>query len=388
MEFESFAFEMALIFVGSSLLGTVFLYFRQPIILAYIFVGCAIGPWGIQLIKKPEHIEHISHIGIFLLMFLMGLNLHPKQLVRLLRSTLLVVFSTSLCFAGIGFLIALAFRFPLFDSFIVGLAMMFSSTVIGIKLIPTTTLHQRHMGDLMVSVLLLQDILAILVILFLYGSAETQILLTSASLIFKSIALFGFSWIVVKFAILPLFRRFDVVQDYLFLISLGWCFLAAALAKFLGLSYEIGAFVAGVALAVSPIAQVIAEGLKPVREFFLILFFFCIGANFNPRISPIILAAAAAIAAALLLAKPFLFTIAFRAIKEKDHIAKELSARLGQASEFSLLVSYSAIASGKISTDTSYLIQMTTILTFIVSTYYVVFKYPTPISVTKTLRKD
>ena len=295
---------------------------------------------------------------------------------------------TCLLFTLIVMLITMAFRFPWFDSLIVGLALMFSSTVISLKLIPTTTLHHKHIGEVLISILLFQDILAILLILFLYGSTQTAIYLEILFLLVKAVAFTAASFLFVYYVLLKVFKRFDVIQDYIFLISLGWCLLGAAAAKQLGLSYEIGAFIAGISLGTSPIALVIAEGLKPVREFFLILFFFSIGAKFDFFITKQIVLPGLVLAGILLGIKPVVFSQAFKLAKEPARIAKELGLRLGQGSEFSLLVAYGAFAAGKIEATTSFLIQLTTIVTFIVSTYMVVFKYPTPIAISDKMRQD
>jgi Kef-type K+ transport system membrane component KefB len=386
--FENIIFKLALVFAGASILATIFLYLKQPIILAYIALGMLIGPWGIGILKNPALIEHISHLGIILLMFLLGLHLHPQKLYKLLKETALITVGTCILFTLLITLVTMAFRFSWFDSLIVGLALMFSSTVISLKLIPTTTLHHRHMGEVLISVLLFQDILAILLILFLYGSTQTAIYLEILSLLLKTLAFSAGAFLFVYYVLLKIFKRFDVIQDYIFLMSLGWCLLGAAAAKLLGLSYEIGAFIAGIALGASPIALVIAEGLKPVREFFLILFFFSIGAKFDFFVTKQIVLPGLILAGILLGIKPVVFSQAFKFAKEPARIAKELGLRLGQASEFSLLVAYGAFAAGKIEATTSFLIQLTTIVTFIVSTYMVVFKYPTPIALSDKMRQD
>jgi Kef-type K+ transport system membrane component KefB len=385
---EDIIFKLALIFVGASLLATIFLYFKQPIILAYIALGILIGPWGIGILQNPALIEHISHLGIILLMFLLGLHLHPQKLYKLLKETALITMGTGILFTLLITVVTMAFGFSWFDSVIVGLALMFSSTVISLKLMPTTTLHHRHMGEVLISVLLFQDILAIILILFLYGSAQNTVYLEIIFLFCKTLVFAAGSFLVVYFVLLKIFKRFDVIQDYIFLVSLGWCLLGAAAAKLLGLSYEIGAFIAGISLGASPIALIIAAGLKPVREFFLILFFFSIGAKFNFFITKEIMLPGLILAGILIGIKPLIFSQAFKFAREHASIARELGLRLGQASEFSILVAYGAFAAGKIAAETSFLIQLTTILTFIVSTYIVVFKYPTPIALSDKMRQD
>ena len=137
--FDNILFQLGVIFVGASVLATLFLYLRQPIILAYIGLGMLVGPWGFMLVRSPAQIEHISHVGIILLMFLIGLNLHPQKLLKLLRSTAMITLGTCTVFFVAVTLLTRAFGFSWLDSFIAGLALMFSSTVVSLKLTPTTT---------------------------------------------------------------------------------------------------------------------------------------------------------------------------------------------------------------------------------------------------------
>lgn len=155
MNLDSIIFELTVIIAGAALLGTLFLYAKQPIIIAYIAIGIVVGPSGFALIRRTDHIEQISHFGVILLLFLLGLNLQPAKLVRLFRKTSLLTFGTSLLFGAVSFLFALLLRFDVHSSLIFGAAMMFSSTVVGLKLIPTTTLHHKRMGGVMTSVLLI-----------------------------------------------------------------------------------------------------------------------------------------------------------------------------------------------------------------------------------------
>ncbi len=156
----------------------------------------------------------------------------------------------------------------------------------------------------------------------------------------------------------------------------------------MGLSEDIGAFVAGVVLASSPISLFIAESLKPLRDFFLVMFFFSIGATFNFTYGAQIIIPALILSALVLVIKPGLFYLLLMRSGEKKSVAKEVGIRLGQGSEFSLLVANIALNIKLISDVASNLIQATTILTFIVSSYVVVLKYPTPIALSEKMRKD
>lgn len=388
MDYQNIIFEFVLIFSGAAALATIFLYLKQPIILAYIGLGMVAGPLGFALIEKPEHIEKLSHVGVILLLYLLGINLKPDRLYHLFSKTAVVTLLTSLVFFIVTTMAALAFDFAVLESVIIGASLMFSSTIVSLKLIPTTALHHRHTGEMMTSVLLLQDVIAILLIVLLSGGQGDDvgiaILLLFVKLILLTVAAFG----LVKYVINKLFLRFDIIQEYTFLLALGWGLFGAGTAAYIGLSYEMGAFIAGVAFASSPVSLVIVEYLKPLRDFFLILFFFSIGAQFNYLVTQNVLVAGIVIAIMLVVVKPLVFKYGFQLIGENKSFSTELGARLGQGSEFSLLVAYSALASGLIDTRASYLIQMIVIISFVLSTYWVVYRYRTPISSSANRRTD
>lgn len=388
MEFNNILSELVLIYAGASILATFFIFIRQPVILSYIVLGIIIGPYGIKLISDAEHIKQIGHFGVILLLFLVGLNLHPNKLYMLFRKTSVLTIATCFVFAVAVTITALAFQIPLQDAVIVGIALMFSSTVIGLKLIPTTALHNRHIGEMIISILLFQDIIAIFIMLIFFKDPNISLLQAFPILIFKGVLLSFGAFFCVKYILLWLFKKFDTIQEYIFLLSIGWCLGMAKSAEYLGLSYEIGAFIAGVTIAISPISLVISEHLKSLREFFIILFFFAIGAQFNVFETGEIILPAIVITALIVILKPFVFNKAFKMISGEIHISKELAWRLGQSSEFSLLIAYVAFEHLVIQEKTSYLIQLTVMLTFIISTYIIVNNYPTPISANKKIRRD
>ncbi len=389
MSNDPILFSLFLVFTGAAVIATLALFARQSMLVSYILLGVILGPWGTGMIEDPALIAAIAHIGVIFLLFLLGLNLHPQELVRLLRKTTLVTLGTSLLFAVVGFATALAFGFNHIDSLLVGVAAMFSSTIIGLKLLPTTTLHQQHTGEVMISILLLQDILAILALLALQaygGEGELLLELGKVSLVLP--LLMGASLLVARYVLAPLFMRFDTIQEYVFLVAIGWCLGFAELSAMAGLSAEIGAFIAGVALAASPISTFIAESLKPLRDFFLILFFFSLGAQFNPSMLEELLIPSLVLGVLLVIIKPPLFRRFLLRTGESDRFSREVGVRLGQISEFSLFIAMLAEQSAVISMRASALIQLTTMVTFIVSSYWIMLRYPTPIAVSARLRRD
>jgi len=192
-----------------------------------------------------------------------------------------------------------------------------------------------------------------------------------------------------RHVIYPLFKRFNRIKEYVFLLSIGWCLALSEIAHSFGLSMEIGAFIAGVSLATSPIASYIAENLKPLRDFFLIVFFFSIGAGFDFYLLPKVIFPVLIIGAAILLCKPLVYRYLLRCFGENERSqAWEVGFRLGQASEFSMLIAVLAYQEHIISQLAYVIIQAVTLLTFMVSSYLVVFIYPTPMAVNPKLRRD
>jgi Kef-type K+ transport system membrane component KefB len=307
----------------------------------------------------------------------------------MLKKALLVTLLSSLAFGAVGLAIGRLSGFEATESLVIGAVMMFSSTIIGIKLLPTTALHHRHVGQVMISVLLLQDIIAIVILLFLEGATQAGVEWQQVGKLALAVPLLvTLCFLFERYALVPLIRRFDTIQEYVFLTAIGWCLGIAQLAEMAGLSYEIGAFIAGVSLATNPIARYIAESFKPLRDFFLIMFFFSLGAGFDMAMLPSIALPAIGLAAVMLVMKPLVFSRLLRISGESGGLPAEVGVRLGQASEFSLMIAVLALNAGAISLRTSYLIQTTTLITFIVSAYVIMLRYPTPIAVTDRLRKD
>ena len=376
------------IFTGAAVLATVALFTRQPMIVAYLALGALLGPFGLAWVTDGAQLRAIAEIGIIFLLFLLGLEMQPRKLLDVLRESLWVGVLSTAAFVALGAGLALAFSFSLQDAVLIGLALSFSSTIIGIKLLPTTALHHRHIGELVVSLLLLQDCLAIAALLGLAHFAPGlehrppvwMTLLALPGLILAAA-------LAVRFLLLPLIRRFDVIQEYLFLLAIGWCLGLAMLAETLGLSLEIGAFIAGVSLATSPIALFLAEALRPLRDFFLVLFFFSVGAALNLALVPSVLLPAAVLAGAVLLLKPLVFRFLLDQFQEQGPLAWEVGFRLGQISEFSLLLVLLAGQAQLMSEGAITTIQTVAVLTFLLSSYVVVLRYPTPIALDERLRR-
>lgn len=382
-------FSIFLIFCGAAILATLALYTRQSLLVAYIILGVLIGPSGMSLVSDPVILKDVGDIGIIFLLFLLGLNLQPQNLLKLLRQATIITVVSSCIFGALGYAIALAADFSTVDALVIGAAMMFSSTIIGLKLLPTTVLHHQRTGEIVISILLLQDMIAIFTLLLLHAANEGGLHLAELAKVAIALpCLIVFAFLVERFVLIKLIQRFSRIHEFMFLIAIAWCLGLGQLAESFKLSFEVGAFIAGISIAQSPVSRFIAESLRPIRDFFLILFFFSVGAKLNLHKLSEIWQWALLLGALMLVAKPIVFRQLLGKIAPNKPAAWEVGVRIGQISEFSLLVGYTAEKNNLI-TDAAYsLIQVSTIMTFIVSSYWIVNRYPTPIAASDKLRRD
>lgn len=381
-------FPIFLIYTGAAILATLALFARQTLLIAYILLGLLIGPYSLGLIPEVAMVQEVSHIGITFLLFLLGLNLMPQKLIGLFKKTTVITTLTSGFFAAGGFAICYVLGFSMIDAAVVGAALMFSSTIIGLKLLPTTVLHHQITGELMISILLLQDLIAIIILLLIELQTGFHVGNEFLRLLIGFPAVVGLAFLMQRYVLVPLFTKFDQIQEYVFLVVIGWCLGMAEAATFLGLSSESGAFIAGVSLAASPVANYIAEVLRPLRDFFLVIFFFSVGAAYNWHSFADVMLPSLLLVAFVMLSKPWLFRVLLRKGGEKPTRAQEVGVRMANISEFSLLISVLALSSGVISAAASYTIQTATLLTFIISSYWIILFYPSPMALSDELRQQ
>jgi len=382
-------FSIFIIFFGAALLSTFALVTRQSMLVAYIVLGVLLGPYCLKAFPNSQFVQSVGEVGIIFLLFLLGMHLPIQKLMLMLRKVTPVGLVSSIIFAAIGYLVAHFSGLATGESIIVGLAMMFSSTIIGIKLLPTTVLHHQHTGEVMISVLLFQDIIAIIVLLILQSIMSKSHLVGDILLVvlgFPAVTVIAF--IFERYVLMRLFSRFNRIKEYIFLLAIAWCLSLSELASLLGLSSEIGAFIAGVSLAANPVSLYMAESLKPLRDFFLVMFFFAVGATFNLHYFPKIIIPALILLILLLIIKPAVYYWLLKWVGESKPVAWEVGVRLAQVSEFSLIIAYVGMDLKVISETAGYLIEATTILSFMISSYWVVMRYPTPIAISDRLRRD
>lgn len=383
---ETVFIEISLILIACAVLSWIALLLRQPIIIAYLAGGLLFGSSGLGLIHDTTLLNGISDLGITLLLFLAGIVLHPRRLNELLRQTLLITLINSIVAVLICGGFARLLGFSLVESLLIGLPLIFSSTILVLKLLPTTALHHKRMGAYCIAILIAQDILAIALLILIGssgGSATTWLLLPVKGILLIAAAL-AFEQMILR----RIMAWCDRFHETLQLLALGWCLCLALLAKHIDLSHEIGAFIAGVALARSPLAFFLSERLKPFRDFFLVFFFFVLGTQFDPAAMKTIALPAILLCLLMMTAKYGTFHWLFKRTGESTDFSRETGARLAQASEFSLILVIAEQRTGLISGDAFQLVQLVTVLSLIISSILVVARFPSPLATNPKLKQD
>ena len=214
--------ELLLVFFSATIVSVICLYLRQTIIVAYILAGLALGPVGLGVITDASWIEDVGSVGIVYLLFLMGLNLKPQKAISLFGEALFVTLASVVLFISLVVMLVYYFGFNFVDSLVVGIATAFSSTIVGLKLLPTTTLHHRRRGELMIAVLLLQDFLAIGFLLVLSGFSDGANIMNEVTktVLIVPIAVFSV-FFFEKHVVDRLFRKFDELHEFIFLLAIG-----------------------------------------------------------------------------------------------------------------------------------------------------------------------
>lgn len=370
---ESFT-NLSVIILITTCISILMKSLKQPLILGYILTGLLLGPFVLNIIGSTELIESFSTIGIALLLFIIGLGMDIRGLGKLGKTVLLIVCAILGVVSTVGFVISLVFGFVGIDAFLIGLALFFSSTIIIVKLLSDKKEQNRLHGQIAIGVILVDDIIATLALLFIAASQNGGLHLNEIFLLLiKGVFITGLlTFCAIK--ILPKLTRYIAnSQELLFLSAMAWGFGIASLFEHAGFSIEIGALFAGVALANSPYAREIGARLKPLRDFFIILFFISLGESMNLASISSSITLALILSLAVIILKPLVILITMGLMGYSKHVSYKTGVHLSQISEFSIIMIMLAVNSGVVSEEIGTLITLVAILTISISTYLILY---------------
>jgi Kef-type K+ transport system membrane component KefB len=380
--------DFGLLIIGAMVLGGVALFFRQPVILAYIAAGILLGGEGFGLIHDQEYLYAISsELGIAMLLFVVGLELSIKKMLEVRNVVTFGVIAQSLIFVIVGMFAGYGIGFTLMESVYLGLVMAFASTLLIVKMLGEKHMIDTLPGRIMVGSLVFEDILVIVTISILgvlAGVAPTGFVewfinlpgvalvpyIQNIALVIGAILLLLAAYLINQFIARPLIRYFAESPEMLFVSALGFCFAIAFLAAELGFSVAIGAFLAGIIVANTDYYLDVLGRVKTLAVFFSLLFFATLGfkvtfENFTSLLIPVVV-----LTLIVMFVKPLVVGFMARLFGYDKTTAISVGLHMSQISEFGLILITFGIKFGHVREQILTIVILVLLLTFLTSTYY------------------
>lgn len=369
MAADSIFLELSFIIVAGAAVALVMRLLRQPLILGYILTGILVGPAALNLIHT-DTFDAFASIGIALLLFIIGLGMNVS-VIRKLGGTVFLATGAELVTVGTaGFAAGTLLGFTRIESIIIGLCLFFSSTIIIVKVLSDKKEQNRLHGQIAIGIVLLDDIVATVALLFVAAGKSSGIGLPKlGALAVQGILLAAFL-IIMSRVLLPRIARFMASsQELLFLFAIGWGFGVASLFEIAGFSIEIGALFAGVSLAGLPYAQEIEARLKPLRDFFVVLFFIVLGKSLTLGGLSAALVPALVLSAVVILVKPATIVATLGSLGYGKRVSFMAGINLSQISEFSIVLAVLAVGTDVVGKEVGTIITLVAIITIATSSY-------------------
>lgn len=368
---QSIFTQLTLVLITAAVISLIMRLLKQPLIMGYILTGVIVGPSLLDIIHAKEAFEGFSEIGIMLLLFIIGMGLNPVVIKSLGRPVLVTAASILLLVGTTGFGIGSLLGFSISEAAILGLALFFSSTIIILKVISDKRELSRLYAQIAVGVIVVDDVIATLALLAVATIASSGGLGISdvALLAGKGIAVALGLYIVSAKILPPLSKFLARSQELLFLFAIAWGFGVAILFDIVGFSHEVGALFGGVSLAALPYATEMASKLKPLRDFFIVLFFVALGETFTFGNIASSLIPALILSAVVIIGKPLFVMSSLGALGYTRLTSFKAGIHLSQISEFSIILVVFASSIGFIDAQATAIITLVALITIGVSTY-------------------
>ena len=363
--------DLALSIVMAWLFGVGAFVARQPLILAYLVAGFVIGPFGLRWVHSEESIKTIAELGLIFMLFMIGLEIDLKKIVRA-GSVILVTSAAQIlgCFVlalGLFLLMGLTIGGGNFDALYLGAAVALSSTVIIVKV-----LYEKHEidtlpGRITLGVLVLQDLFAILFLAIQPSLNNLHFGIVLESLIRVGVLLTT-ALVISRFTLPHLFHLIARLPELVLVGALAWCFAVAEFAEFLGLSREMGALVAGVSLSTFPYALDVTAKVTSLRDFFITLFFVALGMTI-PLPTPAVLGLALVIVVFTLMSRLITVFPPLYAMDQGLRASLLPAINLAQISEFSLVLIQVGVQSAQVQPSTASAASAAFVVLAVLSTF-------------------
>lgn len=380
MELTAFG-EFALVFGLASILGIILTKLKQPALLGYILCGLIIGPFTPHFVPDVEAIELFSKIGITLLLFILGLELNFNEIKSLGK----VAFYTGIgqiVFTSIaGFAICMLLGYSPVSAIYLAIGLTFSSTIIIIKLLSEKKQLESLFGRISLGFLLVQDLVAIIILIVLStlsnveGGDVAGLMSNLGIAAGKGVLLAVGVYLVTKFVLNPILTALKKEKEVIFVTVIAWALLLASItgSEFMGFSIEIGGLIAGIALANRFENLQISSWTKPLRDFFILLFFVLLGLHVELDAVQAVIWQAVLLSVFVLIGNPLIVVFIMKTLGYSKRVSFFTSLAVAQISEFSLIVASFGFNLGHVDSNSLTLLTLVGGMTMAVSTYFIYY---------------
>lgn len=368
--------EMSLLLALTTVVTMFVRRFKQPLVVGYILSGILAGPYFLDVLHSQAELELFSKVGIVFLLFILGLYLSPRVIHEVGKVSLIAGLGQVIITSVIGFIIAIGLGIDKIAALYVAIALTFSSTIIILKLISDKKDLQKLYAKITIGLLLVQDIIATIILIVVTMSAgvgSSGMMTTIVLTLIKAGGLILFIYITARYALPKLIASAAQSSELLFLFALSWGTGLASLFAALGFSIEIGALVAGVTLSVTPFAIEIASRLKPLRDFFIIIFFILLGSQLVVDNLGSLIVPALVLSVFVLIGNPVIVIVLMNGLGFNRKTGFMTGLTIAQISEFSLILAALGFRVGHISPNILSLITLVGLITIAGSTYLILY---------------
>lgn len=366
--------ELGTILVIATVLAGIMKFLRQPLLIGYILTGILVSPHFLNLVESDKTIALFSHIGVSLLLFIVGLGLDLNTFKTVGKVSIITGVGQVLFTSIFGAIISLLLGFSPIESIYIAVALTFSSTIIIMKLLSDKGDLDSLYGRISMGFLIVQDLIVVGVLLLITsvsnGATILEGIITSTiSTVSLAFAIYLFN----KFVLKKILTNIAKSQEFLLLFAISWCFFISSLFNSFHLSLEIGALIAGISLASSEYKFEIISKLKPVRDFFLVLFFIFLGSQMvfsdvNTYIIPIII-----FSLFILIGNPLIVLVLMGMLGYTKKTGFQAGLTVAQISEFSLILIGLGVSVGHLTSEILSMVTIVGIITITGSTYLIMY---------------
>ncbi len=350
---------------------------KQPLIVSYLVAGIVSGPIFLNIIHGDTEIyEALSQFGIVLLLFMIGLSLNFDHIKKIGKAALISGTMQIVVTAFAGFFVLVYMGFGHVSALYLAIAITFSSTIVIVKILSDKRDTESTYGRYVIGLMIVQDLIAIAILMIITTLAESNggdLQMIIIQYLVKVVVLIVVVYFLARFVLPFIVERAAKSGEFLFIFTVAWCFSVASVLHLIGFSIEIGAIIAGLTLGSSPFQGEISSRIKPLRDFFIVLFFVILGAQMTVTNALDAMLPALILSAFITFGNPLILYIIFRRLKFTRRNSFLIGITASQVSEFGFVLLYTAAKVGHIEGFEIEIFTIVALITIVVSSYSVTY---------------